>query len=564
MLSYAHGADDRALIGHTIGDFFDAISEAHAGHEALVSRHQGIRWTYGELRERVDALARALMSLGIRKGDRVGIWSPNHAEWVVIQFATAKIGAILVNVNPAYRVHELEYALRQSGCATLIIAPPFKTSDYAALLRELCPELERSRPGELHAERAPELRTVITFGEQRVPSAYEWGEVMERANEVRAEELANRQGSLQFDDPINIQYTSGTTGFPKGATLSHHSILNNAFFFGESMRIGSHDRFCVTFPFYHCGGMVVSTLLSVTHGATMVIPSPLFDAGAALEAVAAERCTALHGAPTMYIAELNHPDFDQFDLSSLRTGFMAGAPCPLEVIKRVTTQMHLTDLVIAFGMTETSPVSTITSLDDPLEKRASTVGRVFPHVECKIVDPVTGAIVPRGTPGEVLARGYHVMLGYWNNPQATAEAIDAARWMHTGDLATMDDEGYVNIVGRSKDMIIRGGENVYPREIEEFLYTHPAVADVQVIGVPDEKYGEEIMAWVRLKDGQSACADDLRDFCRGKIAHYKVPRYWKLVDSFPMTVSGKVQKFKLREAAIAELGLAQAAAIRTA
>jgi fatty-acyl-CoA synthase len=564
MLSYAHGADDRPLIGQTIGDYFDAISEAHAGHDALVSCHQRIRWTYGELRERVDAFARALMRLGVRKGDRVGIWSPNHAEWVVTQFATAKIGAILVTVNPAYRVHELEYALRQSGCSTLIIGPPFKTSDYAALLRELCPELERSRPGELHAERVPELRTVIAFGEQRVPGAYEWDEVMERATEVRAEELASRQGSLQFDDPINIQYTSGTTGFPKGATLSHHNILNNAFFFGQSMCIGSHDRFCVTFPFYHSGGMVASTLLSVTRGATVVIPSPLFDAGAALEAVAAERCTALPGAPTMYIAELTHPDFDKFDLSSLRTGFMAGAPCPLEVIKRVTSRMHLTDLLIAFGMTETSPVSTITSLDDPLEKRASTVERVFLHVECKIVDPVTGAIVPRGTPGEVLARGYHVMLGYWNNPQATAEAIDAARWMHTGDLATMDEQGYVNIVGRSKDMILRGGENVYPREIEEFLYAHPAVADVQVIGVPDEKYGEEVMAWVRLKDGQSACADDLRDFCRGKIAHFKIPRYWKLVDTFPMTVSGKVQKFKLREAAIAELDLATAAAIRTA
>src|SRR5262245_52964521 len=461
MLSYAHGAHDRPLIGQTIGDVFDAICRAHAGREALVSRHQGIRWTYGELGERVDELARALIGLGVHKGDRVGIWSPNHAEWVVTQFATAKIGAILVNVNPAYRVHELEYALRQSGCSTLIIGPPFKTSDYGALLRELCPELQHAQPGDLRAARCPELRTVIAFGEQRVPGAYHWREVMERADAVRAEELADRQRSLEFDDPINIQYTSGTTGFPKGATLSHHSILNNAFFFGESMRFGGQDRLCVTFPFYHCGGMVLGTLLCLIHGATTVIPSPLFEAGATLGTVAAERCTGLQGVPTMFIAELNHPDFDQFDLSSLRTGFMGGSPCPIEVIKRVVGRMHLTDLVIGYGMTETSPVSTVTSLDDPLEKRATTVGRVFPHVECKIVDPLTGAVVPRGTPGELLARGYHVMLGYWNNPQATAEAIDAARWLHTGDLATMDAEGYVNIVGRSTDMIIRGGENVY-------------------------------------------------------------------------------------------------------
>ena len=564
MLSYAHGADDRPLIGQTIGDNFDATSEAHAGNKALVSRHQGTRWTYGELRERVDAFARALMSLGIRKGDRVGIWSPNHAEWVVTQFATAKIGAILVNVNPAYRVHELEYALRQSGCAMLIIAPPIKTSDYAALLRELCPELERSQPGDLHAARCPELRTVIAFGDQRVPGAYHWDEVMERANAIRAEELEDRQRSLQFDDPINIQYTSGTTGFPKGATLSHHSILNNAIFVADYLGLTARDRLCVTFPFYHCGGMVLSTLACVTHGATTVIPWPLFDAGTVLETIAAERCTGLHGVPTAFIAELNHPDFDRFDLSTLRAGFMGGSPCPIEVMKQVEMRMGMRDFVIGYGMTETSPVSTMATVDDPLEKRASTVGRVFPHVECKIVDPMTGAIVPRGTPGELLARGYHVMLGYWNNSQATAEAVDAARWMHTGDLATMDEEGYVNIVGRSKDMILRGGENVYPREIEEFLYTHPAVADVQVIGVPDEKYGEEIMAWVVLKQGKDATIDELREYCQGQISHYKIPRYWKLVDSFPMTVSGKVQKFKLREAAIAELDLARAAAIRTA
>jgi fatty-acyl-CoA synthase len=505
-----------------------------------------------------------LIGLGLRKGDRVGIWSPNHAEWVLTQFATAKVGAILVNVNPAYRVHELEYALRHSGCAALIVAPPIKTSDYAALLRELCPELERARPGELRAERLPELRTVVAFGPQRLPGAYHWEDVLALAATVTPDALAARQREQEFDDPIDIQYTSGTTGSLKGATLSHHAILNNAWTFGESLRFSARDRLCVTFAFFHTGGMVISTLLCVTHGATVVIPAPLFDAETTLRTVEAERCTALHGAPTMFIAELNHPDFARFDLSSLRTGVMGGAPCPLEVVHQVMTRMHLSDLLLAYGTSETSPGITTTTTDDPVEKRASTVGRVFPHVECKIVDPVAGAIVPRGTPGEMLVRGYNVMLGYWNNPQATAEAIDAARWLHTGDLATMDAAGYVNIVGRSKDMIIRGGENVYPREIEELLYTHPAVADAQVIGVPDATYGEEIMAWVRLKDGRRAGADDLRDFCRGTISHYKVPRYWQFVDSFPLTVSGKVQKFKLREAAIAELGLARAAAIPTA
>jgi fatty-acyl-CoA synthase len=563
MLSYAHGADDRPLIGQTIGDFFDAICQTHAGHEALVSRHQGIRWTYGELHARVDELARALIALGIHKGDRVGIWSPNHAEWVVTQFATAKVGAILVNVNPAYRVHELEYALKQSGCSTLIIAPPFKTSNYAALLGELCPELERSRPGQLHSAKLPELRTVITFGPQQLPGAYHWEDAFALADTVTPDMLAARQRDQDIDDPIDIQYTSGTTGSPKGATLSHHAILNCALMFGAYLRFSDRDRLCVTFPFYHVGGLLCSTLLCVTHGAMLVIPTPVFDARTTLEAIAEERCTGLHGVPTMFIAELNHPDFGRFDLSSLRTGLMSGAPCPIEVIKQIIARMNLSDLVIGYGMTE-SLWCTLTTLGDPFEKRVSTVGRVFPQVECKIVDPSTGRVVPRGTPGEVLARSYQVMRGYWDNPKATAEAIDAARWMHTGDLGTMDADGYVNIVGRSKDMIIRGGENVYPREIEEFLYTHPAVADVQVIGVPDEKYGEEIMAWVRLKDGQQVSSDDLRDFCRGQIAHYKVPRYWKFVDTFPLTANGKVQKFKLRAAAIEELGLASAAAIRTA
>src|SRR5579859_340581 len=563
MLSYAHGADDRPLIGQSIGDFFDAISEAHAEHEAVVSCHQDIRWTYCELRDRVDELARALIALGIQKGNRVGIWSPNHAEWVVTQFATAKIGAILVNINPAYRVHELEYALKQSGCSTLIIAPPFKTSNYASLLCELCPELERSQPGHLHAEKLPELRTVVAFGPQFVAGAYQWQDVLALAETVAPDVLAVRQRQQEFDDPISIQYTSGTTGFPKGATLSHHSILNNAYTFGEYLRLSDRDRLCVTMPFYHCGGMVYSNLTCVTHAATVVIPAPVFDAGTTLRTIEAEQCTALHGVPTMFIAELNHPDFDGFDLSSLRTGLMSGSPCPIEVINRVITRMNLSDLVIGYGMTETSPANTMTTLRDSLDKRVSTVGRVFPHVECKIVDPPTGRVVPRGTPGELLARGYHVMLGYWKNPKATDDAIDNARWIHTGDLATMDADGYVNIVGRSKDMIIRGGENIYPREIEEFLYTHPGVAEVQVIGVPDEQYGEEVCAWLRLKEGHQVSADDVRDFCGGKIAHYKVPRYVKFVDTFPMTVTGKVQKFKLREAAIVEFGLARAAAVQT-
>jgi fatty-acyl-CoA synthase len=564
MLSYTHGAHGRPLIGQTIGDFFDAVSDTHASHEALVSCHQGIRWTYADLRRRVDELARALIGLGVCKGQRVGIWSPNHAEWVLTQFATAKLGAILVNVNPSYRVHELDHALRQSGCSTLVIAPPFKTSNYAALLRELCPELERSRRGELRAEKLPELRTVVAFGAQHLTGAYHWDDVPGLAENVTKEALAARQCEQEFDDPIDIQYTSGTTGHPKGATLSHHMILNNTLAFGDYLRFSDQDRLCVTLPFYHCGGMAASTLLCITRGATLVIPAPVFDADATLRTIEAERCTGLHGVPTMFIAELKHPDFNQFDLSSLRAGMVAGSPCPVEITRQIITRMHLSDLLIGYGMTELSPGCTMTSVGDSLDKRVSTVGRAFPQVECKIVDPFTGRVVPRGTPGEVLARGYNVMLGYWNDPKATTEAIDCARWMHTGDLATMDADGYLNIVGRSKDVIIRGGENVYPREIEELLYTHPAVADVQVIGVPDEKYGEEIMAWIQLKDGQQSNPQDIREFCGSTIAHYKIPRYWKFVDSFPLTVTGKVQKFKLRQAAIEELDLARAAAIVTA
>ena len=563
-LSYAHGAWSVPLVAATIGDVFDRVASSRPDHEALVSRHQHLRYTYRQLQEVVDQFARGLLALGIQSGDRVGIWSPNHAEWVIAQFATAKIGAILVNVNPAYRVHELEYALNQSACMVLIIAPPLKTTDYAALLRELCPELLRDEPGQLRSARVPNLRTVIAFGPQRVPGTYSWQDVLGRATSVTAEELATRQCEQEFDAPISIQYTSGTTGFPKGATLSHHSILNNAIFVADYLGFTEDDRLCVTFPYYHCAGMGLSTLFCVVKAATMVLPGPVFDAEATLETIEREHCTGLHGVPTMFIAELHHPEFDKFNLSSLRAGFMGGSPCPIEVMKHVEARMGMPDFVIGYGMTETSPVSTMTTVDDPLEKRVSTVGRPFPHVECKIVEPATGKVVPRGTPGELLVRGYHVMLGYWNDPRATSEAIDAARWMHTGDLATMDADGYVNIVGRSKDMIIRGGENVYPREIEEFLYAHPKVQDVQVVGVPDETYGEEILAWVVLKPGEDATIDQLREYCAGQIAHYKIPRYWKFVDSFPMTVTCKVQKFRLREIAIAELGLEHAAAIRTA
>jgi fatty-acyl-CoA synthase len=563
-LSYVHGASGVPLLGAPIGDLFDRVAEQLPEHEALVSCHQGLRYTYRQLREECDRFARGLLALGVAKGDRVGIWAPNHAEWVVAQFATPKIGAILVNVNPAYRTHELEYALKQSGCSALIIAPPYKTSHYAALLREVCPELDDCGPGQLRAERLPELRTVIAFGDQRVPGAYHWDDVLAGAERVPADELARRQREQQFDDPINIQYTSGTTGFPKGATLSHHSILNNGYFIGERMRLTARDRLCIPVPYYHCFGMVLGNLACATHGATMVIPAPVFDPRATLAAVAQERCTALHGVPTMFIAELGHPEFDTFDLSTLRTGIMAGSSCPIEVMKQVNAKMHMGEVTICYGMTETSPVSFQSTTDDPIDKRVSTVGRVHPHVECKIVDPASGAVVPRGETGELLSRGYIVMLGYWGNPEATAEAIDAGRWMHTGDLATMDAEGYVNIVGRSKDMVIRGGENVYPIEVENFLYGHPKIQDVQVIGVPDEKYGEELMAWVILRPGQAAAPEELRDYCQGKIAHYKVPRYWKFVDAFPMTITGKIQKFKMREAATEELGLQQAAAIRTA
>jgi fatty-acyl-CoA synthase len=562
-LSYVHGASDVPLIGATIGDLFDRVAAQVPDNEAVVSRHQGVRYTYRELREQCDTLARGLLALGIEKGERVGIWAPNWAEWVVAQFATPKIGAILVNINPAYRVHELEYALNQSGCSTLMIAPPFKTSRYAELLCNLCPELEACEPGGLRAERVPALRSVIAFGDQQVPGSYHWSDVLAMSERVSREDLVGRQAAQHFDDPINIQYTSGTTGFPKGATLSHHSILNNGFFIGERMELTPADRIAIPVPFYHCFGMVLGNLAAVTHGATMVIPAEVFDPELTLETVQAERCTALYGVPTMFIAELNHPRFAEFDLSTLRTGIMAGSPCPIEVMRQVTSRMHMEDVTICYGMTETSPVSFQTETADPLEKRVATVGRVHPHVECKIIDPETGAVLPRGETGELLSRGYIVMLGYWSNPQATAEAIDEGRWMHTGDLAVMDDKGYVNIVGRVKDMIIRGGENVYPREVEEFLYQHPDIQDVQVIGVPDERYGEQVMACIILKPGANCSENELREFCREQISYYKIPHYWRFVDSYPMTITGKVQKYLMREQAIKDLHL-ETAAVRTA
>jgi len=552
--SYVHGASAVPLIGDTIGVHFDRAVARWPESEALVVRHQEIRWTYRELQRQVNAFAAGLIALGLEPGDRVGIWSPNNAEWVVTQFATAKAGIILVNINPAYRVAELEYALNKAGCKVLITASAFKSTNYIAMLLKLAPELESYRPGDLHAARLPALRTIISLADTPLPGIVRFADVAAIAEPVHWQRLADLSSMLQFDDPINIQFTSGTTGFPKGATLTHHNILNNGFFVGEAMRLTSHDRLCIPVPLYHCFGMVLGNLACITHGSAMIYPSEVFDALAVMETVATEHCTALHGVPTMFIAILDHPAFSRFDFSSLRTGIMAGAPCPVEVMKRVNEAMHMEQITIAYGMTETSPVSFQSSVGDSPERRVSTVGHVHPHIEVKIVD-AAGQIVPPGSPGELLTRGYSVMRGYWNDPEHTAEAIDAAGWMHTGDLATLDEDGYGNIVGRIKDMVIRGGENVYPREIEEFLYQHPKIQDVQVIGVPDAHYGEEICAWIRLHESVTATPEEILTFCRGQIAHYKIPRYIKFVDKFPMTVTGKVQKFAMREQMIVELGL---------
>jgi fatty-acyl-CoA synthase len=544
MLSYASGPSSLPLLGETIGENLRRTVERHGDSDALVVPHQEYRATYRQLWDEVSLVARGLIARGVKRGDRVGIWSPNRFEWVITQYATARIGAILVNINPAYRTTELAYALEQSGVSFLILARAFRQADYVRMLDEVrgsCPELREA--------------LVLEDG---------WDALLRDGRALPDAALAAVEQTLQFDDPINIQYTSGTTGFPKGATLSHHNILNNGFFIGEGVRYTAEDRVCIPVPFYHCFGMVLGNLACTSHGACIVVPGEAFDADTTLRITEQERCTSLYGVPTMFIAELEHPGFERHDLSRLRTGIMAGSPCPVEVMKKVQSRMNMREVTICYGMTETSPVSTQSALDDPLDKRVGTVGRVHPHVEVKVVDPETGAIVERGASGELCTRGYSVMLGYWNNAAATDATIDTARWMHTGDLATMDGDGYVNIVGRIKDMIIRGGENIYPREVEEFLYTHPDVSDVQVIGVPSERYGEEVMAWVKPKDGAHPTVESLDAFCRGKIATNKIPRYWKFVEAFPMTVTGKVQKYLMRETSVEELGLQAAASVTTA
>jgi fatty-acyl-CoA synthase len=548
VLSYAHGAASTPLLGETIGANLERTAARVPDRPALVARHQGLRLTYAELNAEVDRVARAILAAGLEAGDRVGIWSPNRAEWALVQYATAKAGVILVNINPAYRTHELAFVVRQSGSRMLIAAPSFKTSDYVAMVDEVRGEL-------------PDLERVVFFDSDS------WDELLAGADDVSAGALAERAAGLDFSDPINIQYTSGTTGFPKGATLSHHNILNNGFFVGEGCGLTEDDVICVPVPYYHCFGMVMGNLAATSHGACLVLPADAFEPGAVLDAVQAERCSVLYGVPTMFIAELDHPDFASYDLSSLRTGIMAGSPCPIEVMKKVIERMHMSEVTICYGMTETSPVSTQTGAADDLEHRTETVGRVHPHVEIRVAGvggDMEGRTLPRGEPGEFQTRGYSVMLGYWQEPGKTAEAIDAARWMHTGDQAVMAEDGYVKIVGRIKDMIIRGGENVYPREIEEFLYSHPDIADVQVVGVPDERFGEEVCAWVIPREGATVDADEVRAFCEGRIAHYKVPRYVRETAEFPMTVTGKVRKVELRERAIEELDLQTAAAARTA
>jgi fatty-acyl-CoA synthase len=540
-LSYTSATSDTPLLGDTIGANFDRTAGAFPDRLALVDVPAGLRYTYAELKDEVDALAYALLGTGIAKGDRVGIWSPNRAEWTVTQYATAKIGAILVNINPAYRTSELEFVLNQSGCKLLVAAQRLKTSDYAAMIAEVRP-------------RCADLEQVVLLDSDA------WRELLETGKyaDISIRNSALESIQLSTDDPINIQYTSGTTGFPKGATLSHHNILNNGFFVGELCHYTEEDKICIPVPFYHCFGMVMGNLAATSHGAAMIIPAPAFDPVLTLKAVQDERCTSLYGVPTMFIAELSVPDIESYDLSSLRTGIMAGSPCPVEVMKQVINQMGMSEVSICYGMTETSPVSTQTRVDDSIERRVATVGRVGPHIEVKVVDPVTGLTVPRGTPGELCTRGYSVMLGYWRQPDKTSEVIDAARWMHTGDLAVMDDDGYLSITGRIKDMVIRGGENIYPREVEEFLYTHPDILDAQVIGVPDTKYGEELMAWIRLRAGAAPItAESLRDFCTGKLAHYKIPRYVHITDEFPMTVTGKVRKVEMREKSVEILRLPQ-------
>jgi len=542
--SYSHGACTTPLLGQTIGENLRAAVERFPDREAIVVCSQRLRLTYRQFWDLTDGAARAFLAAGVQKGDRVGIWSPNRFEWPAIQYATARIGAILVNINPAYRAFELEYALRQSGVTTLLLARSFRQAEYEPMLAEA-------------RRNCPDLRHVVVLDR-------EWEAFLSSGRAVTDGELAEREARLQFDDPINIQYTSGTTGRPKGATLTHHNILNNGYFVGAALRYTDRDRVCIPVPFYHCFGMVLGCLACTSHGACMVIPDEAFNPRAVLDAVQAERCTSLYGVPTMFVAVLEHPRFGEYDVSSLRTGVMAGAPCPIELMRQVVTKLHMPEVAIGYGMTETSPISTFTAHDDPLERRVGSVGRVFPHIEIKVIDPATGAIVPRGAAGELCTRGYSVMCGYWHDDAATNTSIDPAGWMHSGDLAVMDRAGYVHIVGRIKDMIIRGGENISPREIEEYLLTHPGICEAQVVGVPSRKYGEEVMAWVKPRAGTNLSADELNKFCCGRIAGFKVPRYWKVVDAFPLTVTGKVQKYRMREIAVRELGLEQDAKVETA
>lgn len=554
--SYVAGTSDTPLLYMTIGDALEEAAQTHGGRPALIATHQQIRWTYNELQDRVDAVAANLIGLGLKAGDRVGLWAPNCAEWIVTQFATAKAGLILVNINPAYRISELEYALNKVGCKALVLAEAFKSSDYVSMLLEIAPEIAAGTPGPIKSKRLPELQSAFVISEAPQPGFKSFSSLLKTPKAGLTEALNALQFELQPDDPINIQFTSGTTGHPKGATLTHHSILNNGYFVARRQNFSEDDILCLPVPLYHCFGMVMGVLGCLTHGAAIVLPGAAFEPESVLAAVEAEKCTALYGVPTMFIAELEHPEFTKFDLTSLRTGTMAGSPCPIEVMKRVIDDMHMSEVTIGYGMTETAPVSFQSKKDDPLDKRVGTVGQIHPFVEVKIVDE-EGRTVPRGAQGELCTRGYSVMRGYWADEERTAEAIDASHWMHTGDLATMDDEGYVNITGRLKDMIIRGGENIYPREIEEFLYTHPAVQDVQVFGIPDDRMGEEVCAWILLREGESTTDDDIRLFCKGQIAHYKVPRYIRFVSEYPMTVTGKIQKFEMRNAMREELSLSE-------